>query len=87
MDAALVPFSESQAVISQLSSMRAQIIAVSLALLLAPCLARQLRAAQQTCPNAMVDVFKRLLKAKSFQENVARECAKRECVSSCCFKL
>lgn len=71
--------------------MRPQIIAIALVLMLAPCLARELRAAQQSCPTDMVDIFKTLRNQKWFQEEVAKECAKREChlllgLCSCCFQ-
>jgi hypothetical protein len=59
--------------------MRAQIIiVVALLLLLAPCFARQLRAAQQSCPQDMVDEFKKLRNVQWFRDEVAKKCAKRE---------
>jgi hypothetical protein len=58
--------------------MRAQSIAIAMVLLLAPAFARELRAAQQSCPRDMVDIFKRLGKENWIKEDVAKECAKRK---------
>jgi hypothetical protein len=65
--------------------MRAHIIAVAVVLPLGPCkpsncLARDLRAVQQTCPKAALEDFRWLVDQMSVQERAAKECAKRKCL-------